>query len=82
MPSWLLIGQSTVHTLLYALEERGFVTTRERKAPTGRKRKYYRLSAAGRRRLVEQQGQWSTLVKALDRLGVGTGGHQLTEEPT
>ena len=65
------LGQSTVYTLLYALEERGYVTTRERKAPTGRKRKYYRLSASGRRRLADQQSQWSTLVQALQRLGVG-----------
>lgn len=64
------MGQSTVYTLLYALEERGFVRTRERDAPSGRKRKYYRLTTAGRERLRDQQSQWSTLVEALTRLGV------------
>lgn len=64
------MGQSTVYTLLYALEERGFVRTRKRAAPTGRTRKYYRLTAKGRERLKDQQGQWSRLVEALTRLGV------------
>lgn len=70
--SLLGMGQSTVYTLLYALEERGFVKTRERTAPTGRSRKYYRLTGPGRERLRDQRGQWSRLVAALNRLGVST----------
>ena len=70
--SLLGMGQSTVYTLLYALEERGFVRTRKRKAPTGRMRKYYRLTTAGLERLRDQRGQWSRLVSALTRLGVAT----------
>lgn len=72
--SLLGMGQSTVYTLLYALEARGFVRTRRRTAPTGRARKYYRLTSAGRERLRDQQGQWARLVRALTRLGVPAEG--------
>ncbi len=66
----LEIGQSTVYTLLYSLEQRGYVSTTSRVASTGRKRKYYQLTASGRRWLDQQNGQWSALVEGLGRLGV------------
>ena len=67
----LEMGHSTVYPLLYSLEKRGFVTTRERAAPSGRRRKYYRLTAKGERWLAKQRSQWATLVKALGRMGLG-----------
>ena len=73
------MGQSTVYPLLYSLERRGFVATRQRRAPSGRARKYYRLTASGRARLEKQRGQWRTLVTALGRLGLATG-DGLTDE--
>lgn len=69
----LSMGQSTVYPLLYNLQERGLLTTRWDRAPSGRKRKYYRLTPAGRRWLEQQRGQWERLVEALARLGVGEG---------
>lgn len=72
----LAMGQSTVYPLLYNLEGKGLVEPFWREAPTGRRRKYYRLTGAGRRRLGVQRDQWARLVTALDRLGVpgpGTG---------
>ncbi len=69
----LELGQSTVYTLLYSLEQRGYVSTTTRVAPTGRNRKYYRLTASGEAWLENQRGQWSALVEGLGRLGVKTG---------
>jgi PadR family transcriptional regulator, regulatory protein PadR len=66
----LELGQSTVYPLLYNLQARGFVEPIGRVAPSGRERKYYRLTPAGRAWLEMQQGQWSTLVEALRRIGV------------
>ena len=66
----LALGQSTVYPLLYNLEGRGHVRPVVRTAPSGRRRKYYRITAAGRRWLAAQQRQWSTVVQALGRLGV------------
>ncbi len=67
----LTMGQSTVYPLLYNLEARGQVESVWRSAPTGRKRKYYRLTQPGRAWLESQQFQWKKLVEAMGLLGVG-----------
>lgn len=69
----LELGQSTVYPLLYKLEGRGFVRPEMREAPSGRRRKYYHVTPAGERFLLQQRGQWSTLVEALRRLGISPG---------
>ena len=66
----LEIGQSTVYPLLYNLEGRGHLRAFTRDAPTGRRRKYYEVTAEGRRWLDAQRTQWSRLVTALGRLGI------------
>jgi PadR family transcriptional regulator PadR len=66
----LAMGQSTVYPLLYNLEAHGNVEPISRTAPTGRRRKYYRITPAGRTWLEKQRDQWETLVTALGRLGV------------
>ena len=66
----LTLGQSTVYPLLYNLEGRGHVEAFWREAETGRRRKYYRITSSGRRWLVRQREQWSTLVEAMAALGV------------
>ena len=77
----LEMGQSTVYPLLYSLERRGFVATQERAAPSGRRRKYYRLTPEGERWLEKQQSQWATLVEALGRLGLRGDGSAPEEAP-
>ena len=67
----LTMGQSTVYPLLYNLEGRGHVKAAWRSAPTGRKRKYYEITAAGRAWLESQRSQWKKLVEAMGLLGVG-----------
>ncbi len=72
----LAMGQSTVYPLLYNLEGRGHVKPVLRKAPTGRQRKYYRVTPEGRAWLERQRSQWETLVKALSHLGVKPGAEE------
>jgi PadR family transcriptional regulator PadR len=67
------MGQSTVYPLLYNLEERGHVTPVWRTSASGRRRKYYRITARGRKWLERQRSQWQTLVDAMTRLGVAGG---------
>jgi PadR family transcriptional regulator PadR len=67
----LTMGQSTVYPLLYNLEGRGHVKAVWRSAPTGRKRKYYQITAAGQAWLESQRSQWKKLVEAMGLLGVG-----------
>jgi PadR family transcriptional regulator len=65
------MGQSTVYPLLYNLEGRGLLAPVMRTAPTGRRRKYYRVTAKGKAWLADQRMQWTQLVTALGRLGLG-----------
>jgi PadR family transcriptional regulator PadR len=67
----LAMGQSTVYPLLYNLEGRGHVKAVWRSAPTGRKRKYYQITADGLTWLESQRSQWKRLVEAMGLLGVG-----------
>lgn len=66
----LAMGQSTVYPLLYNLEARGHVEPFWRTASSGRRRKYYKITADGRVWLEKQRAQWGDLVTALGRLGI------------
>ncbi len=66
----LAMGQSTVYPLLYNLEGRGHIDAAWRKAPNGRRRKYYKATPSGRAWLERQRSQWKMLVAAMASLGV------------
>lgn len=67
----LTMGHSTLYPLLYNLESKGLIERHDRRAEdTGRLRKYYRVTAAGRAWLRERQAEWVGLVQAMDRLGL------------
>ena len=70
----MAMGQSTIYPLLYNLEGRGHIEAVWRDAPTGRRRKYYRATEAGRTWLAKQRSQWATLVAAMQHLGVPSDG--------
>ena len=65
----LAMGESTLYPMLYNLEAKGLIAP-SWKQEEGRERKYYALTAKGRRRLAEDLAQWRSLVKALGALGV------------
>jgi PadR family transcriptional regulator PadR len=67
---FLDLGQATLYPLLYGLEAKGLVAARWQLAASGRRRKYYRLTASGRRELARSRAQWRRLVGALARLDV------------
>ena len=60
----LAMGQSTLYPLLYNLEAKSLVRSRWSKADSGRKRKYYGLTAKGRSWLEAHREQWHQLVGA------------------
>lgn len=67
----LSLGQSTLYPLLYNLEAKGLVESFWEEADSGRERKYYRLTGAGKKRLAVDTKQWAALAGALAGLGVG-----------
>ena len=57
----------SLYPLLYRLEQRGWIAGRWRRV-AGRERRYYRITAEGRRVLERQRGVWRTFIRALDRV--------------
>ena len=68
----LALGQSTLYPLLYSLEAKTLVESRWVELPSGRKRRYYKLTAAGARSLESQRVQWLELFEAMIGLGLVT----------
>jgi PadR family transcriptional regulator PadR len=66
----LAMGQSTLYPLLYNLQAKGLIAARRQVAPSGRVRKYYRLTSKGQRRLTRQRKQWQALSIAMGKLGL------------
>ena len=64
------MGQSTLYPMLYNLQAKGLIAARWGQADTGRKRKYYRLTDRGRKRLASETQQWQALAKAMQAIGV------------
>ena len=54
-----------LYPVLHRLERQGHVEARWEAAPTGRQRKYYRLTEAGRAQLDEERRQWQVVDAAL-----------------
>src|ERR1700739_4426883 len=62
---------TTLYPLLYRLEERGLVQGRWVEKPNQRRRRYYDLTADGRRVLARQRESWQDFGEAMKR---GMGG--------
>ena len=69
-------GQSTLYPMLYNLEAKGLVASRERAGSNGRQRRYYRLTSKGKRKLSADRQQWAALVDAMGALGVTLQRHE------
>jgi len=50
-----------LYPVLHRLERQGHVEARWETAPSGRRRKYYRLTSGGRTRLDEERRQWQAV---------------------
>lgn len=66
----LKMGQSTLYPLLYNLEAKGLVKGVWRSADSGRDRKYYHLTAAGKKRLARDAEQLTAFSGAMKALGL------------
>lgn len=54
-----------LYPVLHRLERSGLIESRWQKADTGRKRKYYRVTAAGTAQLEEERRQWQAVDETL-----------------
>jgi PadR family transcriptional regulator PadR len=59
---------TTLYPLLYRLEDRGLVQGRWVEKPNQRRRRYYSLTAEGRKVLARQRRSWLSFVQAMGRV--------------
>ncbi len=46
--------EGSLYPLLYRLEERGYIVSKSKAAPSGKLRRYYSITSAGKQRLKQQ----------------------------
>ena len=63
--------EGTLYPILHSLEREGLVTATEREAPSGRQRRYYRITAAGLRALEEKAQEWAIFSGAVTAVLAG-----------
>ena len=57
----LVIQQGSLYPALYRLEHQGAIASEWGESENNRRAKYYRLTAAGRRRLEEETKKWNRM---------------------
>src|SRR5690349_24929542 len=62
---------ASLYPLLYRLEDRGYIQGRWVEKAGQRRRRFYRLTPAGRKVLAERRAGWVSFVEAIQRI---TGG--------
>jgi len=58
----------SLYPMLYRLERGGFIKGRWVEKAGRRRRRYYRLTARGRRLLAQQRSMWGEFIEALNRV--------------
>jgi transcriptional regulator len=61
----LLIQQGSLYPALYRLEHQGLIASEWGESENNRKAKYYKLTAAGRKRFKEEKDYWQRVSEAI-----------------
>lgn len=64
----LQVNQGSLYPALYRLEDRGWISAEWGVSPEGRRAKFYRLTAAGRKQLVAELEQWRVFSLAVNHI--------------
>jgi PadR family transcriptional regulator PadR len=59
---------ASLYPTLYRMEEKDLINGRWVEKPGQRRRRYYRLTAAGRKMLASQRNVWENFIEALSRV--------------
>ena len=68
----LQVGQGSLYPALHRLEHRGWIKAEWGVSELGRRARFYRLTPAGRRVLVEKRSTWRAYVDAVNAV-MGSG---------
>ena len=64
----LQVEHGSLYPALHRLEDREWIASFWGTSENNRRARYYRLTPAGRKRLVEQESRWDDLVRAIGRV--------------
>ena len=64
----LQINQGSLYPALHRLEHQGWIDAEWRVSELGRRAKYYRLTASGRRQLAVEASEWERMSMAINRV--------------
>jgi PadR family transcriptional regulator, regulatory protein PadR len=64
----LQVNQGSLYPALHRLEHQGWIEAEWRISELGRRAKYYRLTATGRRQLAIELGAWERMAEAIGRV--------------
>ena len=64
----LQVEHGSLYPALYRLENKGLIAAFWGTSENNRKAKYYRLTPAGRKHLVEERTRWESMVEAVARV--------------
>jgi PadR family transcriptional regulator, regulatory protein PadR len=70
----LSVNYGTLYPALLKLEQEGFISSAWGTSDNNRKAKFYRLTAAGRRQLKKEMGEWEQMTAILARFLAPEGG--------
>jgi len=63
----LSLNQGTIYPALLRLEQRGWIKSEWGLSETNRRAKFYKLTAVGRRRIAQEEENWSRIVNTMAR---------------
>lgn len=64
----LAVDHGSLYPALYRLEKSGIISGKWEISSTKRRARYYRLTAAGRKRLTLEQSKWEQMAAAITRV--------------
>src|SRR5581483_9131086 len=64
----LSLNQGTMYPALLRLEQRGWVQSRRGTSENNRRARFYSLTAAGRRQLRQETGEWERVSGVINRI--------------
>ena len=68
----LEVGQGSLYTALYRLEDHGWISAEWGLSPEGRRAKFYTLTVAGKRQLAAERSQWRRFSTAVEDILAAT----------
>ena len=64
----LKVETGSLYPALHRLEKQGLIAAAWRTSDKGKRAKYYRLTAQGKRRLAEERSRWNQMSRAIGRV--------------